>query len=110
MTDADALAAYNTDWMCKWRGHSTLALRPSSTEEVSQILSYCHSRRLAVVPQGGNTGLVGGSVPAYDEVIISTARMDQVRLRVIPSQGRVPPTALPACSEVLRRQWCHWAL
>jgi len=78
VTDADALAAYNTDWMCKWRGHSTLALRPSSTEEVSQILSYCHSRRLAVVPQGGNTGLVGGSVPAYDEVIISTARMDQV--------------------------------
>lgn len=37
--------------------------------QVSQILKYCDSRRLAVVPQGGNTGLVGGSVPVFDEVI-----------------------------------------
>lgn len=36
---------------------------------MSQILKYCNSRRLAVVPQGGNTGLVGGSVPVFDEVI-----------------------------------------
>jgi len=38
--------------------------------QVSKILSYCNTRRLAVVPQGGNTGLVGGSVPVYDEVTI----------------------------------------
>jgi hypothetical protein len=38
--------------------------------QVSKILSYCNTRRLAVVPQGGNTGLVGGSVPVYDEVIV----------------------------------------
>lgn len=36
--------------------------------QLSQILKYCNSRRLAVVPQGGNTGLVGGSVPVFDEV------------------------------------------
>lgn len=38
--------------------------------QVSQILKYCNSRCLAVVPQGGNTGLVGGSVPVFDEVIL----------------------------------------
>ena len=36
--------------------------------QISQILSYCNSRKLAIVPQGGNTGLVGGSVPVFDEV------------------------------------------
>lgn len=39
--------------------------------QVSQILTYCNSRSLAVVPQGGNTGLVGGSVPVFDEVLRS---------------------------------------
>lgn len=37
--------------------------------QVSEVLKYCNSRRLAVVPQGGNTGLVGGSVPVFDEVM-----------------------------------------
>ncbi len=37
--------------------------------QVSRVLKYCNSRRLAVVPQGGNTGLVGGSVPVFDEVM-----------------------------------------
>lgn len=41
-------------------------------------MKYCNSRLLAVVPQGGNTGLVGGSVPVYDEVVVSMSRMNQV--------------------------------
>lgn len=41
-------------------------LCPKNTEEVSKILKYCNERRLAIVPQGGNTGLVGGSVPIFD--------------------------------------------
>ncbi|KAK4585190.1 hypothetical protein RGQ29_022736 [Quercus rubra] len=45
---------------------------------VSEVLKYCNSRRLAVVPQGGNTGLVGGSVPVFDEVIINVGSMKQV--------------------------------
>lgn len=44
-------------------------LRIGYLVQVSQILQYCDSRRLAVVPQGGNTGLVGGSVPVFDEVL-----------------------------------------
>ncbi|KAK2990442.1 hypothetical protein RJ640_011190 [Escallonia rubra] len=46
--------------------------------QVSQILKYCNSRCLAVVPQGGNTGLVGGSVPVFDEVIINTSSMSKI--------------------------------
>jgi FAD/FMN-containing dehydrogenase len=41
-------------------------LLPQNTEHVSKILKYCNERKLAVVPQGGNTGLVGGSVPVFD--------------------------------------------
>ncbi|KAI0481742.1 hypothetical protein F4859DRAFT_433176 [Xylaria cf. heliscus] len=80
---ADVAAAdmepYNGDWMRKYRGHCKLVLRPSSTEEVSKILRYCNDNLLAVVPQGGNTGLVGGSVPVFDEIVISTRHMNRIR-------------------------------
>lgn len=66
------------DWLKSVRGFSEVLLRPQTTEEVSQILGYCNSRNLAVSPQGGNTGLVGGSVPVYDEIILSTALMNIV--------------------------------
>ncbi|KAG6533535.1 hypothetical protein ZIOFF_007410 [Zingiber officinale] len=65
--DEDRLSAANLDWMRKYKGSSQLLLLPRSSEEVSKILKYCNSRKLAVVPQGGNTGLVGGSVPVHDE-------------------------------------------
>ncbi|XP_006658345.1 probable D-2-hydroxyglutarate dehydrogenase, mitochondrial [Oryza brachyantha] len=76
--DQDRVAVANVDWMGKYKGASQLLLLPKSTDEVSKILSYCNSRRLAVVPQGGNTGLVGGSVPVYDEVIISLVGMNKI--------------------------------
>lgn len=59
-------------------GQSKLLLKPKTTEEVSKILQYCYKRSLAVVPQGGNTGLVGGSVPVFDEIVISTALMNEI--------------------------------
>jgi FAD/FMN-containing dehydrogenase len=58
-----------------------LALRPKNSAEVSAIMRYCNERLLAVVPQGGNTGLVGGSVPVFDEVVLSLNRMNKVRTR-----------------------------
>ncbi|KAJ4898844.1 D-2-hydroxyglutarate dehydrogenase [Raphanus sativus] len=76
--DEERLETANTDWMHKYRGSSKLMLLPKNTEEVSQILKYCDSRSLAVVPQGGNTGLVGGSVPVFDEVIINVGLMNKV--------------------------------
>ncbi|KAG0022948.1 hypothetical protein BGZ81_008303 [Podila clonocystis] len=77
--DEGDLEAFNNDWMLKYRGQSKLVLKPSSTEQVSQILKYCNDNKLAVVPQGGNTGLVGGAVPVFDEIIISTANMSSIR-------------------------------
>ena len=59
-------------------GSSQVLLKPKTTQEVSKIMAYCNSRNLAVVPQGGNTGLVGGSVPVFDEIILSTALMNKI--------------------------------
>lgn len=78
ITDADVISPYNKDWTNKFVGSSKLLLRPKDTEEVSAILKYCNDRKLAVVPQGGNTGLVGGSIPVHDEIILSTARMNKI--------------------------------
>lgn len=73
------LEPFNTDWMRKYRGQSRLILKPKSTRNVSAILEYCNARRLAVVPQGGNTGLVGGSIPIFDEIIISLNALASIR-------------------------------
>ena len=78
VTDADMISPHNRDWTNKFVGSSKLLLRPKTTEEVSSILKYCNERKLAVVPQGGNTGLVGGSTPVHDEIILSTARMNNI--------------------------------
>ena len=75
----DDLEAFNSDWMKKYRGQTKLVVKPGSTEEVSKVLKYCNDNMLAVVPQGGNTGLVGGSVPVFDEVVINTSRMNNIR-------------------------------
>jgi FAD/FMN-containing dehydrogenase len=53
-------------------------LKPKTTEEVSAIHTYCNAENLAVCPQGGNTGLVGGSVPVFDEVVVSTSLMNNI--------------------------------
>jgi hypothetical protein len=54
----DEAQGYNVDWIGSVRGDSNVVLRPKTTEEVSEILKHCNARKLAVVPQGGNTGLV----------------------------------------------------
>lgn len=75
----DDIEPFNHDWMKKYRGHTKLVLRPKTTGEVSKILQYCNSQKLAVVPQGGNTGLVGGSVPVFDEIVVNLSRMNNIR-------------------------------
>ncbi|KAL4708420.1 hypothetical protein ACJJTC_019656 [Scirpophaga incertulas] len=78
LTDDQDVAPYNIDWIKNCRGNSQLVLKPSCTEEVSKILSYCNEKRLAVCPQGGNTGVVGGSVPVFDEIILNLSLMDKI--------------------------------
>lgn len=75
----DDLEPFNGDWMRKYRGHTKLVLKPGSTDEVSKVLKYCNDNMLAVVPQGGNSGLVGGSVPVFDEIVINMSRMSEIR-------------------------------
>ncbi|KAJ0134880.1 Uncharacterized protein HZ326_22085 [Fusarium oxysporum f. sp. albedinis] len=78
-SNGHAIEPFNVDWMGKYQGRSQLVLSPQNKSELSRILQYCNERKLAVVPQGGNTGLVGGSVPVFDEIIISTKRMNKIR-------------------------------
>ena len=76
--DDGLLDGYNRDWFGGHRGQSRCVVRPKTTEELAAVLAHCHAHRLAVVPQGGNTGLVGGSVPVFDEVIVSTSRINTI--------------------------------
>lgn len=78
ITNHEDLKPFNADWMNRYKGTSAVALKPKTTHQVSQIMAYCHQNRIPVVPQGGNTGLVGGSVPVFDEVILSLAAMNQI--------------------------------
>ena len=78
LTDESELEVFNTDWQSRWIGRSKVALLPRSTEEVSELLKYCNGRKLAIVPQAGNTGQVGGSVPVFDEVILSVKKMNKI--------------------------------
>ncbi|XP_006454461.1 hypothetical protein AGABI2DRAFT_60921 [Agaricus bisporus var. bisporus H97] len=65
--------------MGRFHGSSTTVLKPKTTQQVSRILQWCNHRKIPVVPQGGNTGLVGGSVPVKDELVISLSNMNKVR-------------------------------
>ena len=78
MIDADEISFFTTDITRKFSGLGSVVVTPRSTEQVSECLKYCNERMIAVVPQGGNTGLVGGGVPVHDEVIISTKKMNQI--------------------------------
>ncbi len=78
ITDPKELDQFNTDWKKNYKGNSSLLLRPNSTEKISKIMKHCNNRNLAVVPQGGNTGLVGGSTHIFDEVILSTSNLKKV--------------------------------
>ncbi len=76
--DPDELAPHARDWRGRYQGASPLLLKPSTTEEVSRILSLCNAGGVKVIPQSGNTGLVGGSTP-QGEVVLSLKRMNQIR-------------------------------
>lgn len=56
---AGDLVGYNDDWMNKYHGKSPIVVKPRNTEEVSKVVKYCHENDIAIVPQAGNTGLVG---------------------------------------------------
>ncbi len=74
-------AAYLTDWRDLFHGVSPLIVRPASTAEVASIVAVCSTAGIGIVPQGGNTGLVGGSIPGASggEIVLSLSRMNRIR-------------------------------
>ncbi|MEZ5810713.1 MAG: FAD-binding oxidoreductase [Rhizobiaceae bacterium] len=81
LTDALDIEPYVTEMRGLWPGRSPLVLLPGSTEEVSRIMALAFQAGTAIVPQGGNTGLVGGGVPdaSGSQVVVSTRRLNRIR-------------------------------
>lgn len=78
LTDPGVRRGYERDWTGRFGGESPCVVRPAGTEEVAAVLGACRRHGAGVVPQGGNTGLVGASVPRGGEVVLSLTRMDRV--------------------------------
>jgi FAD/FMN-containing dehydrogenase len=83
LTGTDLMAGYLTDWTGRYQGTASCVVRPGSAGEVAAVIRCCAGRGVPVVPQGGNTSLVGGSVPAAGQddpdrapVLLSTRRLD----------------------------------
>jgi FAD/FMN-containing dehydrogenase len=81
LTDAGDTAAYTRDWRKQYAAPAEGVLRPGTTAEVAAVVALCAREGVAVVPQGGNTGLSGGSVPsgARREVVLSLSRLNRIR-------------------------------
>jgi FAD/FMN-containing dehydrogenase len=79
LTDPDQQLPYLREWRDRYEGRASVVLRPGSTEEVSRILALAHEHGLAVVPQAGNTGLVGGQIPMHGEIVLSVGRLKRIR-------------------------------
>jgi FAD/FMN-containing dehydrogenase len=93
LVDDDVRAPYETDWTRRFSGRAAAVVRPADVEQVAGVLRACGQAGVAVVPQGGNTGLVGGGVPRGGEVVLSTARftalgeVDRATLQVSAGAG-----------------------
>ncbi|MFL5069251.1 MAG: FAD-binding oxidoreductase [Xanthobacteraceae bacterium] len=79
ITDPQAQLPYLTEMRDLYRGRTPMVLRPGSVEEVSRIVALANETGTGIVPQGGNTGLVGGQLPFHDEILLSLNRLDRIR-------------------------------
>ena len=88
LTEPDLLAGYEVDWTGRFTGRASAVARPADRDEVAGVLVACAAAGVGVVPQGGNTGLVGGGVPRDGEVVLSTTRLRALG-EVDPVSGQV---------------------
>ena len=81
LTDASDTAPYSEDWRRLYQGRTSAVIRPGTTEELAQVVRLCAESETPIVPQGGNTSMVGGAVPNEDgsELVLSTARLNRIR-------------------------------
>jgi FAD/FMN-containing dehydrogenase len=85
LTDPDQQLPYLREWRDMYEGRSAIVLRPGSTEEVAQIMVLANAHGIPVVPQAGNTGLVGGQMAMNGEIVLSVGRLKKVR--AVDAQG-----------------------
>lgn len=78
LTADDERAPYETDWTRRFSGRASAVVRPADTAQLAAVLRNCFEAGVRVVPQGGNTGLVGGSVPRGGEIVVSLRRMAEL--------------------------------
>lgn len=78
LSDPDVRRPYETDWTGRFHGTAALVVRPADSDEVAEVVRTCADAGVAVVPQGGNTGLVGGSVPSGGEVVVNLTRLQEL--------------------------------
>ena len=81
LTDASDTAAYAQDWRKLYQGRTKAVIRPANTQELADVVKLCAETGTPIVPQGGNTSMVGGAVPNEDnsELVLSTARLNRIR-------------------------------
>ncbi|MEE6179012.1 FAD-binding oxidoreductase [Mycobacterium sp. 050134] len=78
ITDPDVLAGRSVDYTGRYRGRAAALVRPGSPGEVAEVLRVCRDAGAHVTVQGGRTSLVAGTVPEYDDVLLSTERLDEI--------------------------------
>ena len=80
ISDRNELISYEMDWDKKLSGLCLCTVLPKNVMEVSKIVKFCHLNQISIIPQGGNTGLVGGTVPVLKkkEIIINLKRINQI--------------------------------
>jgi FAD/FMN-containing dehydrogenase len=78
VTDPDAIAPYAEDWTKRWQGKPLAVVRPVDVDEVAAVVRACAEADVPLVPQGGNTGLVGAGVPQDGEVVLSLRRLNSL--------------------------------
>jgi FAD/FMN-containing dehydrogenase len=106
--DADIIEPHLSEWRDKYFGKTPLMLTPRTTEECSQAVKICAKHKIAVMPQGGNTGLVGGNTP-QGEVLISLKKMTKIREinptsnNMIVEAGAILQNVLDAADEANRK-------
>ncbi|MDP1607061.1 MAG: FAD-binding oxidoreductase [Rhodocyclaceae bacterium] len=79
LTDAFDIASYCTDWRGRYSGQPLCVVKPADTDEVAAVVRACAAANVAIVPQGGNTGLCGGATPIGGEVLVSLTRLNRIR-------------------------------
>jgi len=79
--DPQDTAAYCEDWRQLYQGQTPAVVRPASAAEVASIVRFCAEKRIAIVPQGGNTGMMGGATPSAEgtQIVLSLSRMNKIR-------------------------------